>query len=272
MKIAVIGAGTIGIAIIESLLNRGFEGEIIATRRRVEKLRNLAEKGVKITSDNKEAARKADVIMLCVKPGDIKSVLEEIRKEIKGKLVISLAAAVPLEYLKKIAPEARFIRAMPNVAVLVQESFTAFCCDKDVTEQDKELAKSIFKAMGVHWEVDEKHMDAVTGLSGSGPAYIAILIEALMYAGLKVGLPRDLAFHSAIHTVLGTAKLVLQVKKHIAELKDMVVTPGGVTIEGIYELEDSRIRTAIMRAVEAATEKSKKITANLLNNLEKGSS
>ena len=248
MKIAVIGAGTIGTAIIESLLNRKFEGKIIATRRRIEKLRNLAEKGVKIMRNNKE-----------------------IREEIKGDLVISLAAAVPLEYLKKIAPEARFIRAMPNVAVLVQESFTAFCCDKDVTEQDKELAKKIFKAMGVYWEVDEKYMDAVTGLSGSGPAYIAILIEALMYAGLKVGLPRDLAFHSAIQTVLGTAKLALQVKKHIAELKDMVVTPGGVTIEGIYELEDSRIRTAIMRAVEAATEKSKKITTNLLNNLEERS-
>ena len=154
---------------------------------------------------------------------------------------------------------------MPNIAVLVQSSFTGYCCDEDVTEEDKKVAEEIFKAMGAFHEVDEKYMDAITGLSGSVPAYIAIIIEALMYAGLKVGLPRDLALYSSIYSVLGAAKLALELKKHIASIKDMVITPGGVTIEGIYELEDSRIRTAIMRAVESATLKCRKISEMIEN-------
>lgn len=260
MNLCVIGAGTIGRAIIESLLNAGFQGKIIATRRDIDKIADLRVKGVEVTSDNRLAARNADLVMICVKPLDVKRVLSEIVEEVRGKLVISFAAAVPLRFLKKIAPESRFIRAMPNVAVLVQESFTAYCCDEDVAEEDKRKAEEVFRAMGKYLEVDERYMDPITGLSGSGPAYIAIIIESLMYAGLKVGLPRDIALISSIQTVLGTAKLALKTSKHIAELKDMVVTPGGVTIEGIFELEDKRIRTAIMRAVEAATEKSAKIT------------
>lgn len=260
MIISVIGAGTIGRAVIESLLSGGFKGKIIATRRRIDKIMDLTEKGVVVTRNNIEAARQADIIILCVKPGDVKNVLSEISSEVDGKLVISFAAAVPLKYLKKIAPKARFIRVMPNIALLIQESFTVYCCGSDIKPEDKNIASKLFSMMGAIAEVDEKHMDAITGLSGSGPAYVAIVIESLMYAGLKVGLPRDLALESSIYTVLGTAKLALKTSKHIAELKDMVITPGGVTIEGIYELEDSRIRTAIMRAVEAATLKSGKIT------------
>ena len=266
--IAVIGTGTIGRAIVESLINHGFRGKIIATRRRIEEIMDLTEKGIEVTRNNRKAAKNADIIMLCIKPFDIKSVLQEIKDEIKGKLVISFVTAVPLKFLKKIAPNAKFIRAMPNVAVLAQASFTAYCTDPDVTDNEKEVAKEIFKAMGTFWEVDEKYMDAITGLSGSAPAYIATIIEAMMYAGLKVGLPRELALYSSIYAVLGTAKLALNSKKHIAELKDMVVTPGGVTIEGIYELEDSRIRTAIMRAIEAATQKSRKIAKIILSEID----
>jgi len=260
MKISVIGAGIIGSAIARSLLQRKREWKIIATRRRVDKLKELEELGATITEDNKKAAREADIVILCVKPLDVKNVLKEIKEQVKGKLMISVAAAVPLQFLKEIAPETRFVRAMPNVAILVQESFTAYCADPDVTPEDKKRVEEIFSQMGKYLEVDEKYMNAITGLSGSGPAYLSIIIEALMYAGLKVGLPRDLALLSSAQTAVGTGKLILGTQKHLSELKDMVVTPAGVTIEGIYELEGSGIRTALMRAVEVATKKSEKIT------------
>jgi pyrroline-5-carboxylate reductase len=189
--------------------------------------------------------------------------LEEIRDEITDKLVISVAAALPLDFLKNKAPNAKFIRAMPNIAVLVQESFTAYCVDKDVTEEDKKKAREIFGAMGKYVEIDESYMDAVTGLSGSAPAYLAIIAEALMYGGLKVGLPRDLSLTSVAQSLLGFGKLMLEMKKHPAELKDMVVTPAGVTIEGIFELESGALRTAIMKAVESATNKSGEIVKKL---------
>ena len=265
MKIAIIGAGIIGSAIAKSLIKKKCGEKIIATRRKVEKLTELKALGAEVTRDNKYAAREGDVIILTVKPRDVKSVLKEIRSEIAGKLVISLAAAVPLQFLKSIAPEARFVRAMPNIAVLVQESFTAYCVGPEITENDKETVKKIFGSMGKYVEVEEKDMDAITGLSGSGPAYIAILIEALKYAGLKVGLSRDVALLASAQTVLGTGKLIMETKMHSSELKDMVVTPAGTTIEGIYEIEESGIRSAIMRAVEAATRKSKQITESIKN-------
>lgn len=265
MKIAIIGAGTIGSAIARSLLRsrRGFK--IIATRRRVEKLKELEKLGATVTSNNKKAANEADIIILCVKPLTVKGVLKEIKEQIKGKLVISVAAAIPLGFLKKIAPETRFVRAMPNVAVLVREAFTGYSVDSDVTSEDKKQVEEIFGYMGKYAEVDEKYMDAITALSGSGPAYLSIIIEALMYAGLKVGLPRDLALRSSAQTVVGAGKLILETKKPLSELKDMVVTPAGTTIDGIYELEGSGIRTAFMRAVEVATKKSEKITERIRN-------
>jgi len=265
MKISVIGAGIIGSAIARSLLQRKPEWKIIATRRRIEELREIEKLGAIATRDNKKAAGEADVVILCVKPMDVKKVLQEIKEKIKGKLMISVAAAVPLQFLKEIAPETRFVRAMPNVAVLVQESFTAYCVDPDVTSEDKKKVEEIFGQMGKYVEVDEKYMNAITGLSGSGPAYLSIIIEALMYAGLKVGLPRDLALISSAQTAVGTGKLIIESQKPLSELKDMVVTPAGVTIEGIYELEGSGVRTALMRAVEVATKKSEKITEGIKN-------
>jgi pyrroline-5-carboxylate reductase len=261
-NIAVIGAGVIGGAIVKSLLKSGYKGKITATRRTTEKLKELESLGASITSDNKKAAREANIIFVCVKPVDVANVLKEIREEIRGKLVISTAATVPLKFYKKIVPEARFVRTMPNIAILVQESFTAYACDEDVKPEDKEKVKKIFNVMGICEEVEEKYMDAITALSGSGPGYISIIIEGLMYAGLKVGLPRDLALYSSAQTVLGTGKLVLKTREHAAKIKDMVTTPGGTTIEAIYELEGSQIRPALMRAVEKATEKCQKIREN----------
>ncbi len=265
MKICVIGVGVIGSAIVKSLL-RGMSGiKIIATRRNVDELKELEKLGVIITCDNKKAASEADVVMLCVKPMDVKGVLEEVKKQIEGKLVVSVAAAVPLKFLKEITPKTRFVRAMPNIAVLVNEAFIAYCSGPDVTSTDKKIVGEIFSKMGKYIKVHEKYMNSITGLSGSGPAYLLVIIEALINAGLKVGLPKDLAFLSSAQTVIGTGKLLLETKKRLSELKDMVVTPGGTTIEGIYELESGGIRIAIMRTVEAATKKSEKITNDIIS-------
>jgi len=249
----------IGGAIVKSLLKSKYDGKIMATSKEIDKLRELEKLGAVIPRDNKKAAKESDIIFICVKPNDVRNVLEEISREIEGKLVISTAATIPLGFYKKIAPKAKFVRTMPNVAVLVQESFTAYCCDDDVTSEDKRKVKEILDVMGISEEVEEKYMDAITALSGSGPGYISIIIEALMYAGLKVGLPRDLSLYSSAQTVLGTGKLILETKEHAAKIKDMVTTPGGTTIEAIYELEGSQIRQALMRAVEEATKKCQKI-------------
>ena len=143
---------------------------------------------------------------------------------------------------------------MPNIALLVQESFTAYCCDDQITPQEEMRVQGVLKIMGKCEKVEEKYLDAITALSGSGPGYISIIIEALMYAGLKVGLPRNLSLISASQTVLGTGKLVLE-NYHPSHIKDMVTTPGGTTIEAIYQLEGSQIRQSLMKAVEEATKK-----------------
>lgn len=258
-SIAVIGAGVIGGSVIKSLLKSGYKGKITAADMQPEKLAELEKLGVDVTSDNKQAAQTSEIVFLSVKPHIVAPVLKEIKKEIAGKLVISSAAAVTVGFCKRLVPEARFVRIMPNLAILVQESFTAFCCDDDVTEEDREKVKELLNVMGLGMEVEEKHMDAVTAVSGSGPGYLSIIVEALTYAGLKAGLPRDLALFSAGQAVLGTAKLVLESGKTAAQIRDMVTTPGGTTIEAIYELEGSQVRQALIRAVEAATRKSETI-------------
>jgi len=258
-SIAVIGAGVIGGAIIKGLLKSGYDGEITAADMQLEKLGALEKLGITVTSDNKKAARESEIIFLSVKPNVVKTVLKQISTEIEGKLVISTAAAVTVGFCKRVVPKARFVRIMPNVAILVQESFTAYCCDDDVTQEDKEKVKEVLGVMGIRMEVEERHMDAVTAISGSGPGYLSVILEALTYAGLKVGLPRDLALVSAAQAVLGTAKLVLESGQTAAQIRDMVTTPGGTTIEAIYEIEGSQVRQALIRAVEAATRKSEKI-------------
>ncbi len=255
-KIAVIGVGMMGGAIVQSLMKSGYSGKITAVDIQPEKLKEQEKIGVAVSTDNRKAAAAADIVFICVKPTNVKSVLTQINSSVKSKLVISIAATVPLKFLKKFVPYAKIVRIMPNVAALVQASYTAYCCGDNVTKQDKEKVKSLLNRMGVCEEVDEKYMDAVTALTGSGPGYISIIIEALMYAGLKVGLPRKVALYGSAQTVLGTGKLVLDLQEHPAKIKDMVTTPGGTTIEAIYELEGSSIRQALMRAVEEAAKKS----------------
>jgi pyrroline-5-carboxylate reductase len=266
-KIAVIGAGMMGGAIVKSLVKGGYKGKITAADAAQARIDEMEKIGVAATSDNRKAAAEADIIFVVVKPGDEERVLKQISKELKGKLLISVAATVPVAFLKKTVPETRVIRMMPNLAVLVQASYTAFTCDKDVTPKDKEQVTALLAMMGVSEEIDEKYMDAITGLSGSGPGYLSIIVEALMYAGLKVGLPRSIALNAAAQSLLGTGKLVLDLKEDPAKIREMVTTPGGTTIAAIYELEGSQVRQALMRAVEEATKKSQAVREKLGINL-----
>ncbi|MGE5575283.1 MAG: pyrroline-5-carboxylate reductase [Ignavibacteria bacterium] len=263
-RIAVIGAGMMGTAIIRSLVKGKYAGKITAVDIAPEKLGDLEKIGVKVSSDNRLSAAHADIIFLIVKPGDVEKVLKEINQEIKGKFLISVAATVPLSYLKKNTPaECKIARIMPNLGAMVQASYTACCFTENVTPEDKEKVKTLLNLMGVCDEVDEKYMDAVTAVSGSGPGYMSIIIEALTYAGLKVGLPRNIALKCAAQTVMGTGKLVLDLNEDPAKIKDMTTTPGGTTIEAIYQIEQSQIRPAMIRAIEEATKKSQIIREKL---------
>ena len=263
-KITVIGAGMMGSAIIKSLLKGKYAGKITAVDIAPEKLGDLEKLGVKVSSDNRKSAADADIVFIIVKPGDVEKVLKEINKEIKGKLLISVAATVPLSFLKKNAPaECKIVRIMPNLGAMVQAAYTAYCCGENVTAEDKEKVKTLLNMMGVCDEVDEKYMDAITAVSGSGPGYMSIIIEALTYAGLKVGLPRNIALKCAAQTVMGTGKLVIDLNEDPAKIKDMTTTPGGTTIEAIYQIEQSQIRPAMIRAIEEATKKSQAIREKL---------
>lgn len=257
--IAVIGVGMMGGAIVKSLLKSGYSGKITAVDVQPEKLREQEKLGVATSNDQRQASAEAQIIFVCVKPNSVETVLKQICNSVKDKLVISIAATVPLKFLSKYIPNAKIVRVMPNVAALVQASYTAYCCGKNVTQDDKEKVKALLNRMGVCEEVDERYMDAITALTGSGPGYISIIIEALMYAGLKVGLPRNVALYGSAQTVLGTGKLVLDLQEHPAKIKDMVTTPGGTTIEAIFELEGSTIRQSLMRAVVEAAKKSQTI-------------
>ena len=203
-KITVIGTGMMGGAIIKSLLKGGYIGKITTADIQAEKLKEFEALGVNTSSDNKKSTATADIIFIIVKPGDVEKVLKEINQEIKGKLLISVAATVPLAFLRKHASDAKIVRIMPNLGAMVQAAYTAYCCTENVTGQDKEKVKTLLNMMGACDEVDEKYMDAITAVSGSGPGYLSIIIEAMTYAGLKVGLPRNIALKCAAQTVMGT--------------------------------------------------------------------
>lgn len=262
-KVTVIGAGMMGSAIIKSLVKGNYAGKITAVDIQIEKLKDLENIGVKVSSDNRKSADTADIVFIIVKPGDVEKVLKEISKEIKDKLVISVAATVPLKFLRKNAPDSRIVRIMPNLCALVQASYTAYCCEENVTVEDKLKVKTLLDMMGICDEMDEKYMDAITAVSGSGPGYLSIIVEALMYAGLKVGLPRNIALAAAAQTFMGTGKLIIDLHEDPAKIKDMTTTPGGTTIEAIYQIEQSQIRPAMIRAIEEATKKSQTIREKL---------
>lgn len=219
------------------------------------------EVGAKVTASNADVVKFAQVLILAVKPDQVAGVLAEIRDQFTSEhLLVSIAAGVPLAKLEAgLNTNAKVIRVMPNTPALVGASASAFANGKAATPADAALAQKLLSAVGVAYPVKESLLDAVTGLSGSGPAYVYLFIEALSDGGVAAGLPREIATKLAAQTVLGAAKMVLETGLHPGVLKDQVTSPGGTTIEGLHELEKGRLRGTVMSAVRAAAEKSKKL-------------
>ena len=262
-KIAVLGAGNMGSAMIGGILKAGVAvaEDVVATTRSAEHAADVSSRyGVVATAGgNREAAAGADLIILAVKPSVLGKVVAEIQGVLHdGQMLLSLAAAVPLSLIEKAAGIGMPIfRAMPNIPVVVEEGATAVAANEVATAEDKAVVERIFRAVGVVCFVDEDAMDAVTALSGSGPAYIYMVIEAMIAGGLKMGLPHGVATKLAEQTVLGAAKLVKETGLHPAILRDQVITPGGVTISAIHELERHGLRAMLISAIETATHHSR---------------
>lgn len=266
-RIGFIGAGNMGEALIKGLVTskKVHPEQILASDRVKERLAYMAEHyGVKVFSKNFEVVRASDILILAVKPDDIKDVIKEIAEDVtKDKLLVTIAAGVSIELLREnlIHPLPPIIRVMPNTPALVMEGAIGIYPSPGISEDDKNIILQIFETVGKVVLVEkEEWMDAVTGLSGSGPAYIFLIMEALSDAGVKVGLPRKMANLLTIQTVLGSAKLALVGGRHFGELKDMVTSPGGTTIAGLEKLEEGGVRFAIIKAVEAATKRSRELS------------
>jgi pyrroline-5-carboxylate reductase len=260
-KLGIIGAGKVGEALGVGIAKRGLvaAGDIVMSDRAGPRLAELeARTGIRAVSDNREAARLSDTVIISVKPKDVADVLKEISPELgPSKLLVSVAAGVSLELLESSVPKGtQVIRTMPNMAVAINEGMSVLSPGASVAPESLAWATELFRSVGRALVLEEQHMDAVTGLSGSGPAYVYVIIESLADGGLKLGLPRDVAFELAAQTVLGAAKNVLITGEHPAKLRDQVTTPAGTTIDGVLELEAGGLRLTLVNAVVKAAERS----------------
>ena len=258
MKLAVLGTGKLGGILLRAYLKqRLFEAKhVTATVKHSEKAATLTkELGVAVTTENRKAVHGADIVLLGVKPQVVGEVLKEIAPKLGAKtLVISVAASVPTSYIEqRLGGKVAVVRAMPNTPSTVGCGMTGICRGAHAGAEHLEIARSMFNAVGRTVVVDEKNMDAVTGLSASGPAFAYIILESLAEAGVKVGLPRDVATLLAAQTMKGAASVVLETGDHPALLKDAVTTPAGCTIDGIMELEEGKLRVTLIKAVVKAT-------------------
>jgi pyrroline-5-carboxylate reductase len=259
-KLAVLGTGKLGGILLRAYLKQELFSpkHVKATVRHDEKAASLGKAlGVGATTDNRKAVQGADIVVLCVKPQVVGEVLKEIAPELSEKmLVISVAASVPTSYIEqRLSAKIPVVRAMPNTCSAVGCGMTGICRGAFAGAEHLEIAKAMFDAVGRTVAVDEKNMDAVTGLSASGPAYAYIILESLAEAGVKVGLPRDVATLLAAQTMKGAASVVLETGDHPALLKDAVTTPAGCTIDGILELEEGKLRVTLIKAVVKATQR-----------------
>jgi pyrroline-5-carboxylate reductase len=262
--IGFLGAGNMAEALIRGLVRGGHvvPERVHASGPRPERMAQLAgEFGVTTTPDNRELARASQILVLAVKPQILDRVLLEVSGAIHaGALIISIAAGVSTAAIeRRLPPEARVIRAMPNTPALVGAGATAVAAGAHADARDVDLARFVFDAVGITVVLDESQLDAVTGLSGSGPAYIFLILEALADAGVKVGLSRRTAQKLAAQTVMGAAKMLLDTDGHPGQLKDMVTSPGGTAIAGLHTLEQGGMRTTLINAVEAATLRSREL-------------
>ena len=266
IRVAVLGAGKMGGILLQAFLKENLfsDEKIHATVSHAEKALALSTQwGVDVTTDNLKAVSEADLILIGVKPFQVPDLIAEIKPALTpNKTLVSFAASVTTKAIEAAAGmDIAVVRAMPNTPAALAAGVTALCRGRFVSDKTMELAQRIFETVGRTVTVDEKHMDAVTGLSGSGPAYIYIIIEALAEAGVKVGLPRDTATQLAAQTAYGAAKMVLETGYHPALLKDAVTTPAGCTIDGILELEKGGLRVTLIKAVMRATERARQLAA-----------
>ena len=263
MKLGFIGCGKMATALADGVLNAGAfaKEQIFVTDKFAPAVQGMLEKlGVHSVAGNAELAASADAILLCVKPGDAFDALSGARDQLAEKLVISILAGVTIATLQKAAGEkARVVRVMPNTPALIHKGVAAYAPGHSATEDDAAIVEKIFSSVGGVFRVKEELLDVVTGLSGSGPAYVYVVVEALADAGVLMGLPRDLSLQLAAQTVAGAAAMVLKTGLHPAQLKDQVTSPGGTTIAGLEALEAAGIRSAFLSAVRAATERSREL-------------
>ncbi|WP_058485413.1 pyrroline-5-carboxylate reductase [Defluviitalea phaphyphila] len=262
-KIGFIGAGNMGYAMMKGLINSEKKENIIFTDILEDRIKYIKENlGIKEINSNKELASCSKYIVLAIKPQYYSVVLEEIKDVVKkNNIIISIAPGIDIDYIKsKLKPEIRIIRAMPNTPALIGEGMSVISFSKDsYSDEEKKDILKIFSSFGEVEEIDEKFMNAIVPISGSSPAYVYMMIEAMADAGVLQGLPRKLAYKLASQTVLGSAKMVLETKKHPGDLKDAVCSPGGTTIEAVSVLEKTGFRSSIIEAMKACFEKTKKM-------------
>ncbi|HMW01023.1 MAG TPA: pyrroline-5-carboxylate reductase [Acidobacteriota bacterium] len=263
-KIAIIGAGKLGEALVTGLLHRAdvSREDITGTVGHEASLTRVSNRlGIGTTLDNRLAVEGRDVILLAVKPQNMDRVLAEIRPVVnRTQLFISVAASVTTSFIEERLPaETPVIRVMPNTPALLNEGMSVLCQGKHVTPDQLKIAETIFSAVGRTAFLDEKLMDAVTGLSGSGPAYIYVVIESLAEAGVKLGIPRDISTLLVAQTMLGASRMALETGQHPALLKDSVTTPAGCTIDGLLELEEGKLRVTLIKAVVKAAERAREL-------------
>jgi pyrroline-5-carboxylate reductase len=262
-KIGFIGAGAMAEALASALVAFGFPKDRLTASDPDPARREIFEArlGISISEDNNDAVAESDIVVIAVKPGKVRSTLTRVKGDPERPLWISIAAGVTLDRLKAaLSASARIVRAMPNTPAQVHAGATGFCPSSTAKEADVEAARALFESVGTVWQApSEDLLDAVTGVSGSGPAYVFVFIEALADAGVRQGLPRDAAHALACQTVFGAAKLVIESGMHPAQLKDRVASPGGTTIAGLERLEAGGLRAAIFQAVEGATQRSRSL-------------
>lgn len=260
-RIGVIGGGKMGGALIAGMIAKGLVASsavVVADTDKARRDELAGVYGVAVTADNGEAVRGADLLLLSVKPQNMAEVLAGIAAAVPpAALVVSIAAGIPTGFIEeRLGGGVRVVRVMPNMPALIGEGAAALCRGSAATAADMRLALALFAAVGIAVEVPEGLMDAVTGLSGSGPGYAFLIIEALADAGVRMGLAREVSLKLASQTFLGAARLCLQGEHHPAALRDMVTSPGGTTLAGLKALEDGKLRATLMTAVEAATRRS----------------
>jgi pyrroline-5-carboxylate reductase len=265
IRLGIIGGGIMGEAILSRLLTQNlYAANAVLVSEPQEQRRSFLAQSyqIQVTADNNQAIAASEVVLLAIKPQIFAAVVASLKEIVASQtkpLIISVLAGVPLERLETAFPGYPVIRAMPNTPATVGAAMTAIAQGKTVKPQQLEQAQQIFAAVGQVVEVPESLMDAVTGLSGSGPAYVAIMIEALTDGGVAAGLPRPIAAQLALQTVLGTAQLIGEAKLHPAQLKDQVTSPGGTTIAGVAQLEQAGFRSALIEAVKAAYRRSQEL-------------